>query len=598
MIQKIIHIKLRNQIFFLFLFILIMIFGILLTFIHIISNVSRNASIDRLTNSTQQLAKVVESQYLELKDQAGVLVYNNEVSNFVESETPGKRYTNYKKILSLINSIEATNKDIRQFMYINRNMLYIANSTVGEYRLIEKIKNSKDINRDLTDAYSGDVNYYRMVLEPEHSVYYTIIGASCYDYYLDEPMFMVLLINKDPIIKMVQNFHSSNSLFLLVDDKNDIIASSPNSLPGSDKSIEQVKGEIKAGKNIVPVSDNTNNEQYFEVGVSNIGWKVIGVSDVSMMDRDAEKSKNLIFLITIIMTLLILLYAITINGSIISPILHITNFVQKINNDYTTKRLNLHKSNEIGIMAHEINRMLDNICLLNENMTKTQQILYMAEISKRQASVAALQSQINPHFLYNTLDCIRGIALKENINSIANIANSVSKIFRYSIKADDFVRIIDEINCIKDYIVIISVRFSNRLTTSFEIESNLQNLFIPKMILQPIVENAVFHGLEPKKGPGHISVKVFPEHDNTVFSIKDDGVGININQLAELRNSFNENIIHSTELNEKKSIGIINIYQRLALIFGANFSMTVDSEINKGTEVCICIRNLSNCPPT
>jgi two-component system sensor histidine kinase YesM len=591
------RIKLRNQVKLMFSFMLLLIFVVLLVFFQSIGGVSRNINQKRLENTVDQLAASVRTHWATINRQANALAFNNYVSAFVESETPGRRYSNYMKILAFIGSIEATNFNIDKFMYINSDILCIANTYFTEYHLLAHVQRDFSLSAGASANGGADdgADYYRLQTETDGNVHYAAVRASYYDNFLQRPLMMVLFVNKSPFADMVQNLASERSVFLLADDKGTVVADSRGArgdAAGKPASLARQLDDAETS-----LANQRENLTYM-AEIPEIGWKAVGISDIYARDSNEQMSVYWITLISACMAVLISMFVLIVNRSVISPIVGITSFVRDIGDDYATKRLRLRagRDNEIGVMAHGINRMLDNICQLNENMAKAQQKLYMDEIAKRQIRLAALQSQINPHFLYNTLDCIRGISLRENIRSVADMASAVSKIFRYSIKAADYVCIADELNCIKDYMTIISIRHNSRIAISYNIDALLLDLFIPKMILQPIVENAVFHGLEPKKGQGRVRIWIFGDGEDIVFSVRDDGVGIDAGELARLRASLDADAVNSIAPTEKKSIGLLNIYQRLALAYGKNFFMRVSSEPALGTEVWIELRKFIGNP--
>jgi two-component system sensor histidine kinase YesM len=227
---------------------------------------------------------------------------------------------------------------------------------------------------------------------------------------------------------------------------------------------------------------------------------------------------------------------------------------------------------------------------LNEEMNEANQKLYMTELSKKQADLAAIQSQINPHFLYNTLDCIRGIAISEGVEVVANISTAMSKIFRYSIKAANFVKVEDELECIKKYLSIIQIRHGNRFTIKYDIDENVNKMIIPKMTFQPLVENAVFHGLERRSGEGLLAISAKMDGNVMVFEIFDNGVGMNEETLEKLKESLKEDVLTQHKLTENKSIGIRNINQRLKLIYADGYNIAIESKVSEGTRIIISIK--------
>ncbi|MCC8065826.1 MAG: sensor histidine kinase [Clostridiales bacterium] len=229
-----------------------------------------------------------------------------------------------------------------------------------------------------------------------------------------------------------------------------------------------------------------------------------------------------------------------------------------------------------------------------ETMAREVEKRYNVKMEDHQSRILSLQSQINPHFLYNTLECIRSEALNEGSASIASMAKSLGTFFRYSIsRKENIVTIQDELDNIRNYIRIQNYRFENRFHFSIDMEEEDQDLLrcqIPKMTLQPIVENSVFHGLETKGSESQVTIHIRSSQDQILLTVSDNGVGMDETQLTNLRNRM----LYGTETSSEKrdpqkshgnGIGLYNINQRLRLIFGEQYGLSIYSIPGEGTDV-------------
>lgn len=218
-------------------------------------------------------------------------------------------------------------------------------------------------------------------------------------------------------------------------------------------------------------------------------------------------------------------------------------------------------------------------------------------IHDKQAELAALQSQINPHFLYNTLDCIRGQALLENNHSIALMVEALGNLFRYSIsRKGELVTLREELANVQNYMMIQRYRFDNRFTLQIDIKPEDEVSYecsIPKLIIQPIIENAIYHGLKEKLEGGIVRIEVILFNHNLVLLISDNGEGMDPQVLSEL----NKNIRSSSKFfdryehtsNGNNGIALANIHKRLQLLFGEKYGLQVFSTLNQGTDVEIML---------
>ena len=169
---------------------------------------------------------------------------------------------------------------------------------------------------------------------------------------------------------------------------------------------------------------------------------------------------------------------------------------------------------------------------------------YSVKVQNKQAKIAALQSQINPHFLYNTLECIRSEALLYECDSIARMAKALAAFFRYSISnKENIVTIRDELRNIENYFLIQSYRFENKFALEINVEDDREevgNYLIPKLSLQPIVENAIFHGLETKAENGKVTIRIYTTDQELVVVISDNGTGIDWDTLVSMRQALEQ----------------------------------------------------------
>lgn len=218
------------------------------------------------------------------------------------------------------------------------------------------------------------------------------------------------------------------------------------------------------------------------------------------------------------------------------------------------------------------------------------------EIFSKQTELTALQSQINPHFLYNTLDTIRGQAMIDENLEVANMIECLSSFFRYSIsRKGGEVPLRDELNNIRNYMKILQYRFQNRFKMEIVIdEEDMRacDFYVPKLILQPIVENAIIHGLEEKACDGNIAIEIAVA-DELIITISDNGKGLTLDELDHLNEQINPTQFVLEEGNKKENastgIALPNISKRIKLLYGEKYGLSVYSSIGCGTDVEIVL---------
>ena len=307
------------------------------------------------------------------------------------------------------------------------------------------------------------------------------------------------------------------------------------------------------------------------------------------------RSNKFVVIFVFFSSITIIFMSYLIYRNIASPIENIIEFADDYGKYFNKNRLSPTGSYEITRLINSINAMLDDLQDLNHRIMKTQEQLYLAQLSEKQAELAALQIQMNPHFLYNTLDCIQGIALYNKLPDIAHIATAMSSILRYSIKGATIVPLQKELDTIKDYLRIIQIRHQNRYHIYYDISLDTVTYMIPKMSMQPIVENAVFHGLETVSTDASLWLTTRLLNDHLLITIENSGKDITNEKSDELNNSFKANIHSSDNLFESNPhIGLINIDKRIKVLYGGDYGLHIAPREGNGTVVTIILPQIVN----
>lgn len=218
---------------------------------------------------------------------------------------------------------------------------------------------------------------------------------------------------------------------------------------------------------------------------------------------------------------------------------------------------------EIGMIGQEFNKMVNEKLALSDKVTQI-------ELKNKQAELELLQSNINPHFLYNTLDSLYWMAIIHEADDIAELTKAMSDIFKIALsKGDKFIPVSKELDFVKSYLYIQNIRFDGKIKSYVQADEELMNYPVIKLLLQPFVENAVYHGIEPKIGDGTIGIKIYQKDDRICFEISDDGVGMESEDALQ------------------KGYAVRNSIERIRLIYGENAEVKFYSRLNEGTKVQI-----------
>lgn len=258
------------------------------------------------------------------------------------------------------------------------------------------------------------------------------------------------------------------------------------------------------------------------------------------------------------------------------PISEMLRCMEDVRHGNLTSRVEYSGDDEIGLLGEEFNKMIEK---LDEQVNHIMQM----EIQVKDAQLMAYENQTNPHFLYNTLDLVRMMSINKENDKIENVVVSLSRILRYNLSQETTVALADEVRCAESYFDIWYMRMGDKFEYEFDIDDSLMNCHVVKFILQPLIENAIKHGIEPmERKDGFITV-IAQKHDNRIIiNVADNGVGITKEKLKEIK----ENIKNQGCSNNH--IGLQNLYKRLILFYGEeNVFMDIFSEADQSTQVLI-----------
>jgi len=269
------------------------------------------------------------------------------------------------------------------------------------------------------------------------------------------------------------------------------------------------------------------------------------------------------------------------------------NFIvrERQNNRKIQKLINEKKWNEFLEESSSDNELFDQVKHFIKNYSIDINREHSSQLFDKQVQISTLQNQINPHFLYNTMESIRGQALAEGSIEIAQMSEALSSFFRYSIdQKGNFVTIQEELKNIQNYIFIQSYRFQDKFVSLIDVDeedSDVYDYLLPKLTIQPIVENAIYHGLEMKGEKGTIKIKVNTTDKRLLVTISDDGVGMNSETLDNLNHKLQDWDVDRIDDMGSISTGLalINVNKRIKLIFGNDYGIYVYSTLNIGTDV-------------
>lgn len=310
------------------------------------------------------------------------------------------------------------------------------------------------------------------------------------------------------------------------------------------------------------------------------GWSL--VQTVSVKEFNKEMNHLIVLAAGIVLLVLgiSLGFVWYVTSRIAYPAKELMESMKTLAKDNEYPRVKIVSNDEIGMIGLEYNKMAENIETLIEKV-------YKMELTQKQAELEFLQMQINPHFLYNALDTISWMALDKGNMDVSEMTIALAELLRATIKKESFITLREEMNTVKDYLLIQQERFGDKISAEYFVEEDAYSCMVPNFILQPVIENAIIHGLEPKIEKGKVSINISIQDEFLTFLVEDNGVGMDEKEILDLYKKCREN-------NTKQSIGLKNVYRRLLLCYGEASMLKIESKKEQGTRISFLIpRNIS-----
>ena len=363
----------------------------------------------------------------------------------------------------------------------------------------------------------------------------------------------------------------------MVDSEGNIIYHPQQQLIYSNLKTEMIDRVIHSKSNYFVTNEGSNSRMYTIINSPNTGWKIVGVAYVNEQVPDKKQMQTYYFFGAIGLLILAITISMIISSRISKPIKKLELSMKEVEKGNFDSKIDIQSSNEIGKLSRTFNLMTKEIKELMNQNTIEQEL-------KRKSEIKALQTQINPHFLYNTLDSIIWMAEDKKYQEVILMTSALATLFRLSISSgDELTTIENEIEHIKSYLTIQKMRYKDKLDFEIDVDAEILQNKIIKILLQPLVENCIYHGTRNMPEVGFIRITGKKYYDKILIQIIDNGIGMTPDQISAIF----ENRIKSKS--GGKSVGVNNVNDRIKLYFGKEYGISFDSEIDKGTTVNIWI---------
>ncbi|WP_415469812.1 cache domain-containing sensor histidine kinase [Clostridium saccharoperbutylacetonicum] len=480
----------------------------------------------------------------------------------------------YKSIYSFVKF----NPKIAGIMVVNNNGGYISDvmNKVSRQSLINeewylKAYNEPDKIHLFTKPTGRNIdNIFRYSADEVFSVSKAVVDSS------SKKINGVILIDVklDVIKDIIENSKPGTAGFIYIMDSNKEIVYTPvNSV------VYRIKNEWidKINNEIIIKNINGENYQLTKIKSEYTDWETIGVFPESESLRVIEDIKYYSAIVAILALIIAQILVIIFTRSIVNPIKKLKKLMKKAQEGDLTVTFNAKYNDEIGELGGSFNTMVKEISnLIN--------LVQVEEKKKRIAEMNVLQAQIKPHFMYNTLDTIRWMAEEHNEEDIIEIIEAFTNLLRISLsKGKEIISVNEELSHIKSYLTIQKIRYEDKLDYEIQVDANMLEYKLIKLILQPLVENAIYHGIKEKRGNGRILIKGEIKGNTLIFTISDNGKGME----EELLNKINYMLKNGNEKKNEIGYGIFNVNERIKIIYGDEYGLQYESIYGEGTTVLL-----------
>lgn len=498
---------------------------------------------------------------------------------------------------NVIKNTDISNDDIKRGM----NLIYVNNDNMiddialisGKGELIESMPalrlkdNSNVLEKDFFKKSMAESEYInfsmphiRDLFDRNESSYSWVISLSRAVEVTDEGKATqaLLLINLNYMYfeEIFSNVNLGNGGYVyLTNDRGDIIWHPKQNeiYSGRFKEDNKYAATLKDGITVENVSGKNLTLNVRTIGYT--GWKLVGVTPSAALGVDGIKFRFFVLFVADLFLFLLAMINAFISDKISNPIKSLDGSVREIESGNLDVEIVPSGSYEVEHLGKSIKNMLGRIKVLMSDLVAEHN-------AKRKSEFDTLQSQINPHFLYNTLDIIVWMIENENSDKAVSIVTALAKFFRISLsKGKNIITVKDEVEHVRNYLMIQNMRFKNRFEYSIDVDEEVLSYSSLKLMLQPLVENAIYHGMEFMDGDGEIDVKVFKEDDSLYFTITDNGLGMSEDMVEAL---LSKDFVPSKK---GSGIGVKNVNERIKLYFGNEYGLKVESEPDEGTKITI-----------
>lgn len=405
--------------------------------------------------------------------------------------------------------------------------------------------------------------------------YYFTLGRKIIDFNtLEEHGFLLIDLEEVILEQAYTSIKDNESSEVFICDHEGRIISHPQKERIGERILNQAYASAILANKKGQVQYNDGIDKVALYSTIDNGWKIIKTVSTNYLYKEINEIQRYLILGGLIYGIVIVLYIILFAIRYTEPMFKMMSVIKRVEQGDLSARTTVKTNDEIGQLGDSLNKMIAKMQTLIDQLVKE-------EREKKELELEALQAQINPHFLYNTLNTIKWMAKIQGNQSVSKAITALIKLLRISTNLGrNMISLREELDYVKDYMVIQNLRFNKAIDVDYIVDESCLEITVPKLILQPIVENAIIHGMENENEELHITLKIYKSDDKLMIAISDDGPGIEDRILANIFET-------SSNRNKFTKVGLNNVNQRIKLYCGNEYGLEIKTKLGQGTTVIL-----------